>query len=194
MKYKDKNITIEADSITIYDTDRPAQALTNVFNPVKNSLIAQSQGLINRVTGILHEYNEPINFGIADVRLHCLMPILIYSRPPLEDEYFSLSNNLVIQDNQLAKDLLVGAGVKFYSESKLLLDGIFSNNKFSTLVFQINDEETIYTAIDKLSTRKGMLFIHNPEYKNTTPIMKYCLDRNLHLIENLDGSAEILRF
>ena len=122
------------------------------------------------------------------------MPILIYSRPPLEDEYFSLSNNLVIQDNQLAKDLLVGAGVKFYSESKLLLDGIFSNNKFSTLVFQINDEETIYTAIDKLSTRKGMLFIHNPEYKNTTPIMKYCLDRNLHLIENLDGSAEILRF
>ena len=73
------------------------------------------------------------------------MPILIYSRPPLEDEYFSLSNNLVIQDNQLAKDLLVGAGVKFYSESKLLLDGIFSN-KFSTLVFQINDEETIYTA------------------------------------------------
>ena len=164
MKYKDKNIKIESDSITIYDTDRPAQALTNVFNPVKNSLIAQSQGLINRVTGILHEYNEPINFGIADVRLHCLMPILIYSRPPLEDEYFSLSNNLVIQDNQL-KDLLVGAGVKFYSESKLLLDGIFSNNKFSTLVFQINDEETIYTAIDKLSTRKGMLLFIIPNIK-----------------------------
>ena len=33
--------------------------------------------------------------------------------------------------------------------------------------------------------------IHNPKYLNTTSLMKFCLDKNIHLIENIDGSGEI---
>ena len=193
MKYKDKNISIESDVITLYDPDRPTQALIDIFNPVHNTLKGQGQSIVIRVNGILHEYTEPIQFGIADTTLHCLMPILIYSRKSTKDQYFSLSNNLVIQDTPLAKDLLLSVDVKFYQDSKKLIYDVFKNRSFVYLVIGIDDEETIFTAVDKLSEQKGAITIHNPMYKPTTPIMKYCLDRNIHLIENIDGSAEIVK-
>ena len=194
MKYKDKNITIEAEAIPLYDTDRPTQALIDIFNPEANKLRIQSQALITRVSGILHEYNDPINFGIVDTGLHTLMPILIYSRQSKADQYYSPSNQLSIQDHQLSKDLLTSVIIKFYTDSKELIYEVFSRETFVYLVININEEETIFTAIDKLSERKGVITIHNPEYKNTIKIMKYSLDRNVHLIENIDGSADIFRF
>ena len=195
MKYKDKNLSIEAELIPLYDADRPTQALIDVFNPDSNKLRAQSQALIIRVCGILHEMEDEINFGIADTRLHCLMPILIYSRKHSDnDRYYSLSNKLSITDNKLAKDLLLSTKIKFYDESKKLIDEIFKSKHFVYLVFTMEDLDTIFTAIDKLSLRNGAITVHNPTHKNTTPLMRYCLDRNLYLIENADGSADIFRF
>ena len=194
MKYKDNNLTIQAESIPLYDTDRPTPALIDIFNPEKNKLRAQSQALITRVAGILHEYQEPINFGIADVGLHSLMPILIYSRKSKEDQYYSLSNQLSIQDHKLSSDLLTSVKLNFYNDSKELIYDVFRRDAFVYLVINIKEEETIFTAIDKLSERKGVITIHNPGYKNTIGIMKYSLDRNIHLIENIDGSADIFRF
>ena len=194
MKYKDNNLTIQAESIPLYDTDRPTPALIDIFNPEKNKLRAQSQALITRVGGILHEYQEPINFGIADIGLHSLMPILIYSRKSKEDQYYSLSNQLSIQDHKLSSDLLTSVKLNFYNDSKELIYDVFRRDAFVYLVINIKEEETIFTAIDKLSERKGVITIHNPGYKNTIGIMKYSLDRNIHLIENIDGSADIFRF
>jgi hypothetical protein len=195
MKYKDKNLVIEAELIPLYDADRPSQALIDIFNPQKNNLRAQSQALVTRVNGILHELDEQIDFGIADKTLHCLMPILIYSRKQgLQDRYHSLSNRLSITDNELAKDLLLSAKLQFYEESKTLIDAVFQSDNFVYLVFNLQDMDTIFTAVDKLSLRKGAITVHNPEFKNTTPLMRYCLDRNIHLIENSDGSADIFRF
>lgn len=195
MKYKDKNLVIDAELIPLYDADRPSPALIDIFNPQKNNLRAQSQALVIRVNSILHELEEQIDFGIADKTLHCLMPILIYSRKQgLQDRYHSLSNKLSITDNALAKDLLLSAKIKFYEESKQLIDSVFESNNFVYLVFNLQDVDTIFTAVDKLSTRKGAITVHNPLYNNTTPLMRYCLDRNIHLIENPDGSADIFRF
>ncbi len=195
MKYKDKNITIEATAIPFYDVERPTPALIELFNPPKNKLRVQSQVLITRVNAILHEIEEPISFGIADISLHPLMPIIIYSRKQnIGDMYFSLSNQLVIQDHELAKDLLLSAKIAFFTDSKKLIDAIFSVKKFVYLVIQRKDEDTIFTAIDKLAGRKGAISIHNPDYLDTTPVKRYCIDRNIHLIENTDGSADLFRF
>ena len=195
MKYKDKNLSIEAELIPLYDADRPSQALIDIFNPETNKLRAQSQALILRVNGILHEMDELIDFGIADTKLHCLMPILIYSRKHSQDDrYYSLSNKLSITDNALAKDLLLSTKIRFYEESKKLIDDIFKSKNFVYLVFNLQDLDTIFTAIDKLSRRKGAITVHNPDHKNTTKLMRYCLDRNLYLVENADGSADIFRF
>ena len=122
------------------------------------------------------------------------MPIVIYSRSVNEDKYFSLSNNLVIQDHMLARDLLESVNVSFYKESKKLTDAIFSQQNFIYLVFNIDDLEAIFTSIDRITERRGVISIHNPSYKNTTPIMKYCLDRQIMLIENIDGSADVFKF
>ena len=46
MKYKDKYLSIDAEAIPIFDTDRPSQALNRLFNPDNNPLAAQSQGII----------------------------------------------------------------------------------------------------------------------------------------------------
>ena len=195
MKYKDKNITIEAPAIPFYDVERPTPALIELFNPQKNNLRVQSQVLITRVNGILHEIDEPISFGIADVVLHTLMPVIIYSRKRNKgDMYFSLSNQLVIQDHQLAKDLLLSAKIAFFDDPKKLIDAIFQGKNFVYIVCKRKDEDTIFTAIDKLSDRKGAITIHNPEFMDTTPIKRYCIDRDIHLIENADGSADIFRF
>ena len=79
MKYKDNHLQITSDFITVVDKDRPVQALIDLFNPANNPLSAQSQSLIIRVTGILHEMPQEVSFGIADTRLHTVLPIVIYS-------------------------------------------------------------------------------------------------------------------
>ena len=193
MKYKDNHLQITSDFISVVDKDRPVQALIDLFNPANNPLSAQSQSLIIRVTGILHEMQQEVSFGIADTRLHTVLPIVIYSRESNQDTYFSLSNNLVIQDHQLARDLLEGAQITFYKEPKPLIDAVFNINHFVYLVLSITEEEAIFTAIDKIIDRRGIISLHNPEYKNTTSIMKYCLDRDVMLIENIDGSADLIR-
>ena len=48
MKYKDKYLSVRADAIPIFDTDRPTQALVDLFNPDNNQLAAQSQGIMPR--------------------------------------------------------------------------------------------------------------------------------------------------
>ena len=58
------------------------------------------------------------------------------------------------------------------------------------LIFNIDDEKSICTAIEKLSKRRDNLY-HNPNIKTPHRLMKFCLDKNIHLIENIDGSAEI---
>ena len=37
MKYKDRNITIQADKILFFDIDRPFPALIDFFNPKKST-------------------------------------------------------------------------------------------------------------------------------------------------------------
>ena len=195
MKYKDKFLSVEAEAIPIFDTDRPSQALIDLFNPPTNPMIAQSQGIICRVNGILHELNEPVAFGINDIRLHCIMPIIIYGRKSdHKDSFYSVSNNLVIKQSMLARDLLVSVNPKFFDNSLALLDSIFQTTNFVYLIFNIEDEKSICTAIEKISNRRGVITIHNPSYRNTTNLMKFCLDKNLHLIENIDGSADLFRF
>ena len=195
MKYKDKYISVEADAIPLMDTDRPTQALIDLFNPDNNPLLAQSRGILARINAILHEFEAPIALGINDKSLHCIMPIIIYGRKSGNpDEFFSVSNNLIIKQSELAHDLLVSVNPKFYKEPVALIDDIFKTDKFVVLIFNISDEKAIHTAIEKLSQQRGMIAIHNPKYLNTTRLMKFCLDKNLHLVENIDGSADLFRF
>ena len=195
MKYKDKHLSVEADAIPLLDTDRPTQALIDLFNPDNNPLLAQSRGILARINAISHEFDEPFSLGINDKALHCIMPIIIYGRKSgYKDEFYSVSNNLLIRNSKLAHDLLVSVSPKFYEDSVALLDDIFKSDKFVFLIFNISDEKAIHTAIEKLSKKRGLIMIHNPKYRNTTSLMKFCLDKNIHLIENIDGSAELLRF
>ena len=195
MKYKDKFLTIEADAIPVFDTERPTQALIQLFNPKKNALLAHSRSVVARVDGLLHEIKESIALGINDVSLHCILPIVIYGRRSgYHDEFYSVSNNLVINESELARDLLVSVNPNFYENSQSLIDAIFNTDKFVYLIFNIKDEQSIYTAIEKMSQQRGAITIHNPHFKNTTGLMKFCLDKNLRLIENIDGSADLFRF
>ena len=195
MKYKDKFLSVNAEAIPIFDTDRPSQALIDLFNPENNPLAAQSQGVLLRVNGILHELSEPVAIGINDVSLHCIMPIVIYGRKQSQkDEFYSVSNKLVIKQSELARDLLVSVKPKFFENSLNLLDSIFQSNNFVYLIFNISDEKSICTAIEKISQTRGAITIHNPQYRNTTNLMKFCLEKNIHLIENIDGSADLFRF
>ena len=195
MKYQDKYLTIQAEAIPVFDTERPSQALIDLFNPPKNILLAQSTGIVCRVNAILHEFSESFRLGINDKRLHCLLPIIIYGRKSeFTDEFFSVSNHLIIRETELARDLLISVQPSFFDNSLNLIDSIFNTDKFVYLVFNIEDEQSISTAIEKISQRRGAITIHNPEYKNTTNLMRFCLDKNLHMIENIDGSADIFRF
>ena len=47
--------------------------------------------------------------------------------------------------------------------------------------------QMINTAIDKISHRRGVISIHNPKHKDTTQVMKYAVDKNIHLIETQKG-------
>ena len=69
----------------------------------------------------------------------------------LEDEFFSVSNKLVIKQSELAQDLLVSVKPKFFNDSVALLDSIFTVEKFVYLIFNIDDEKSIFTAIEKIS-------------------------------------------
>ena len=194
MKYKDKNLQIEATRLSFYDPDRPAQALIDLFNPPKNRLQAQAASVIIRAVNILHEASDDVALGVADKDLHCLMPAVIYSRPEKAlDEIFSLSNQLVIRESQLARDLLISRAPKFFTDPKELVLQVFNSQKFVYLVINIKEKEAIATSIDHLASRKGILSIHNPEYNDTNEFMKYCLDKNIHMIEHVDGSADIIR-
>ena len=195
MKYKDKNIQVESENISIFDVDRPTPALIDLFNTKDNLLGAQSTGIIIRANAIIHELSHKVNLGILDKAFHCVMPIVIYSRQTkYGDTFHSVSNNLVIRDCQLAKDLLISVNPKFYKNSIDLLDSVFQSEDFPYLIFNISDIKAINTAIDKISHRRGVISIHNPKHKDTTQVMKYAVDKNIHLIEHIDGSTDIYRF
>ena len=81
----------------------------------------------------------------------------------------------------------------FYKTQVDILDSIFSEEGFILLVINIKDEEPLMTAIDRMKHRRGMISIHNPEFKDNVKILKYCLDRKLYLIEHTDNSADLLR-
>ncbi len=74
MKYKDKYLSVEADAIPLLDTDRPTQALIDLFNPDNNPLLAQSRGILARINAISHEFNEPFALGINDKPCTVLCP------------------------------------------------------------------------------------------------------------------------
>ena len=78
---------------------------------------------------------------------------------------FSVSNKLVIKQSELARDLLVSVKPKFFNDSLTLLDSIFTVEKFVYLIFNIDDEKSICTAIEKIAQTRGAITIHNPAYK-----------------------------
>ena len=75
----------------------------------------------------------------------------------------------------------------------MLLDSIFESEEFVYLIFNINDAKSICCHRKNIAKR-GAITMHNPHYKNTTDLMRFCLDKNLHLIENIDRSAIYLIF
>ncbi len=194
MKYQDKNITVEAESINIFDTDRPGPALTKMFNPRSNILRAQSASLINRVVGITHEISEKINLGILDSALHCILPtVAFYRKKKYRDTHHILSNNLVIKQSEFARDLILSATPKFYETQVQILESIFKQKGFVILIINIDDIQQVMTAIDGIKDRRGMISIHNPNHKMNTKVIKYCLDRQMNLIEHTDNSYDIIR-
>jgi hypothetical protein len=194
MKYSDKNISVEAAVINTFDTDRPAPGLTKMFNPTSNTLKIQSASLINRVFGITHEISEKINLGILDKTLHCILPTIAFFRQKkFKDTNHILSNDLIIKKSEFARDLIINANPKFYKTQVEILDSIFGESGFIVLIINIDDIQQIQTSIDRIKERRGMITIHNPEHKNNSKIIKYCLDRNINLIEHTDNSYDILR-
>ncbi len=194
MRYKDKNLTVDAESISIYDTDRPAPALTKMFCPTSNVLRAQSVSLINRIVGITHEISQKINLGILDESLHCILPTVAYFRQKkYKDSSHILSNNLVIKKSEFARDLIQNFNTRFYKTQVEILESIFKESGFLILIIKIDDIQQIQTAIDRIKDRKGLIAIHNPEHKTNAKIIKYTLERNIHLIEHTDNSYDILR-
>ncbi len=194
MKYVDKNLTIEADRIGIFDTDKPTPALTRLFNPPKNVLKAQSASLINRVAGITHEISERINLGILDSTLHCILPITaFYRKKKYQDTNHILSNNLAIKETEFARELIMNTKPKFYKTQIDILDSIFALKGFIYLIINVDDIESLMTGIDRIKHHRGIITIHNPEHKDHSKIMKYCLDRKLYLIEHTDNSADLIR-
>ena len=194
MKYSDKNITVEAAKINSFDTDRPAPGMTKMFNPANNTLRIQSASLINRVVGVSHEIGEKINLGILDKTLHCILPTVAYFRQKkYKDTNHILSNDLIIKKSEFARDLITNANPIFYKTQVEILDSIFAESGFIILVINIDDIQQIQTSIDRIKERRGMISIHNPEHKDNSKIIKYCLDRNINLIEHTDNSYDILR-
>ncbi len=194
MKYMDKNLTVIAPKINGFDTDRPCPALTRLFNPQSNILKLQSASLINRITAITHEITERITVGILDQRLHCILPIIAYFRDKnIRDSHHILSNKLNIKSGEFARDLITNVKPIFYKTQVDILDAVFSKQEFLVLIINIDDVEPLMTAIDRMKSRRGIISIHNPEHKDNTKIIKYCLDNKLYLIEHSDNSADLIR-
>ncbi|OUV02330.1 MAG: hypothetical protein CBC42_05940 [Betaproteobacteria bacterium TMED82] len=195
MKYKDKHIEVTSELIPIFDINRPTPALIKLFNTEQNTLAAQATGIVIRATAIVHELSHKVSIGILDTTFHCVMPIVIYSRQvDFDDTFYSVSNKLVIRDCQIARDLLVSVQPRFFDNSNQLVEAIFKAEDFTYLIFNIEDDKSIRTAVDLLSRSRGVISIHNPNHKNTTQLMKYCIDKNVHLIEHIDGSTDVYRF
>ena len=57
--------------------------------------------------------------------------------------------NALWEEGELARDLLVSVSPKFFENSLTLLDAIFKSDKFVYLIFGIEDEKSIATAIEK---------------------------------------------
>ena len=61
----------------------------------------------------------------------------------------------MIKQSELARDLLASVKPKFFENSLSLLDSIFTTDKFVYLIFNIDDEKSIFTAIEKYPNKGG---------------------------------------
>ena len=69
---------------------------------------------------------------------------------------------------------------------------LFRAKNKNYLVFNLDQKESIATAVDFIHKVTGTIAVFNPEYKNQTLITKYVLEKNLIPCENADGSIEII--
>ena len=191
MKYKDKFITISTPNLVMADIERPIPAMIDLFNPPNNLITVQTFGILSRAICLLSNHKEAICLGVGDKRLHCLIPSLMYVRSNPEDKYFTVSNDLVIKESELARELIKSNLPEFLSSSRDIVHKIFRHNLFTYLLFNIDDMETIATSIDIVKKTRGIVAVHNIEYKNTTQLTRYTLEKNILPTENPDGSFEI---
>ena len=192
MRYKDKHITIESNNIVLFDTDRPAPSLITFSNPPTNKLNIQAINIIAKCLASLGNCKEPISLGIAERGLHCIIPAVMYLRNNPEDRFFTVSNNLVINDTPLAAELIRSNMPKFLENPRDLVNHLFRAKNKNYLVFNLDQKESIATAVDFIHKVTGTIAVFNPEYKNQTLITKYVLEKNLIPCENADGSIEII--
>ena len=123
----------------------------------------------------------------------CIFFRHIIRKKKYKDTNHILSNDLIIKKSEFARDLIINANPKFYKTQVEILDSIFAESGFIILIINIDDIQQIQTSIDRIKERRGMISIHNPEHKDNSKIIKYCLDRNINLIEHTDNSYDILR-
>ena len=191
MRYKDKHVTIESDNVVIFDQDRPTPSLITLFNPSTNKLDIQAINIVSKCLAYLGNCRKPISLGIAERGLHCIIPSIMYLRNNPEDKFFTVSNNLVINDTPLAGEIIRSNMPKFLDNSRDLVNHLFKAKNKNYLVFGIDQTESIATAIDFIHKVRGTISVYNPHYKNPTVITKYVLDKGLISCENVDGSIEI---
>ena len=192
MKYKDRNITIEADKILFFDIDRPFPALIDFFNPKKNQLVAGGRGLLHRCWAILGNLSEEATITVCDTTLHCAIPSIMYLRKNFKDKFITVSNNLVINEEDIARELIKNNLPHFMESSREAVDVAFTRDTFQYFIFNADDMASTKTAIEKLEGKRGVISIHNPGYKDTTWFLKYIIDRGLMGLENIDGSADLI--
>ena len=190
MKYKDKYLTITAPKIFFFDTDRPFPALLECFNPDNNELSAGSRSILYKCFSIVSNLREPVTVTVCDKALHAAIPSLMYLRKMENDKYVTVSTNLVIKDHSLAEELLKNNLPHFTKTSREAVDYAFKRDTFQYFIFNVDDKGSVQTAIELMDNRKGIISIHNPEYKDTTWFLKYVIDKGLMGLENVDGSAD----
>ena len=191
MKYQDKYLTVKSDNIVIFDIDRPTPALLELFNPTNNHLPLQAVNAFSKSLGYLANSQTPISLGVATKSLHCLIPALMYLRSNPNDQYYTVSNHLVIKDTEFASEIIQSNIPKFFDNTRDLVEQLFSAKNRNYLVFDIDQKESIATAIDLAKKSNGVISVLNPEYKNPTIITKYILEKELIPCENVDGSIDL---
>ena len=192
MKYKDTHTTIETPNLVIYDTDRPTPCFIDLFNPPGNTLTAQGINIISRCFAVLANNKNNISLGVADKRLHCVIPALSYMRNNKEDKYFTVHNHLTIRENDLSRELVQSNLPRFLENSRQIVDEMFQSPNFKYLIFSLEDKETIATGIDYINKHRGIVSVHNPAYHNLTFLTKYILEKDLVPSENSDGSLDVI--